>query len=583
MHSFQSINEQFGTMAKLYPARTAIKIEDEEISYAALEQRVNSLAAYLLSLDIPLQSNIVIYMDRSVDCIAATLAVIGIGCVYVPIDPVHAATRAAFILENATPALVITTTQLLEEMAALGAVCRVLDIDTAIIPVTSTAPQISIHGSYAMYILYTSGTTGQPKGVMVHHQGVHNLLSSVKRRWPLNEVVLQFASLGFDASVPEWAGCLTMGGTLLMIKNRKLVLGNELLDLVEKEQVTFMKMPSAVLSMLNHARALPHLKTIVTAGDACTVELVNKWSGARDFYNCYGPTETSIGATIAKCVPEQEKITIGIPHPNLDIYFLTEDMEPVADGEAGEIYIGGIGVSYGYIGNPALTAERFLPDPFAGDGSRIYKTGDFGRLLPGGEIEFIGRVDSQVKIRGYRVELEEVEAHLKTMPAVLDAACIVSNKGELHDNSLLAFLTIKELVTPEAVRAYLRNRIPEYMVPNEVFVMDQFTLTVNGKVDRKALVEYYEDYHRQQELLNNTENSSVDEVAAAVWRTVLKINAIEADSNFFDLGGTSIDAANLIISLEVELGVAPSIADLYEYPQFKEFTDLTKRFVAAMG
>lgn len=585
MTSFETTNLQIRERAAEHPQKIAIRIEDETISYEDLVARVNRLSNYLLGLGIPAQSNVIVYMDRSIENIVAILSVINVGCVYVPIDPVHSSTRVDFIIQDAAPRLILTETALLPELQAPPS-CRVIDLwmeSDAIASSPATTPSVDVLPDSAMYILYTSGTTGNPKGVVVHHRGVQNLLRSVKSRWPLNETVLQFASLGFDASIPEWAGCLSMGGTLIMIKNRKLTLGNELINLISNYRVSFIKMPSAVLSTLHPGRELPHLKTVVTAGDACTKELVERWAHGREFYNCYGPTEASIGTTMAQCRPG-EKVTIGKPHAGIDVYILDEAMKPVAQGETGEIYIGGIAVAFGYHNRPALTAEKFLPDPFSQNGGRLYRTGDLGRFCDNGEIEFIGRIDNQVKLRGFRIELEEINTWLKTYPGISDAACILGSKEEGQEPLLVAFFTTSEGHQAEAagIKKYLGTKMPEYMIPNELISISEFVFTANGKIDTRYLAEHYKTISKAPvEKAPAEDEDPVSGIIRTAWTNALGSYELNEESDFFDLGGSSLHAASVVAEIEMQLGVAPSIADLYENPRLRSFEALAKQFVKA--
>jgi len=590
---FQSINIQIEAVAELHPDKTAINIDDETITYSELVKRINRFSNYLLSYQIPVQSNILVYMDRSIDCVVAMLAVMNVGCVYVPLDPVHSATRVEYILEDAVPFMVITQSSLIESIKTDG--------DTLVIDLEAEAssekiklfsdlnPFVQLYPEYVMYMLYTSGTTGNPKGVIVHYRGVMNLLESVMKHWPLEKNVLQFASLGFDASIPEWAGCLCKGGTLIMIKNRSLVLGNELLNVLEKYKVSIIKMPSAVLSTLDHIKDLPHLSTVVTAGDACTVDLVDKWANGRSFYNCYGPTEASIGSTMALCTQGQEKVNIGRPHPGIEIYILTERMDRVKPFETGEIYIGGKGVSYGYYRKASLTAEKFLPNPFSSTGEVIYKTGDLGYFSENDEMHFAGRIDSQIKIRGFRVELEEINSAVKKHPFINDAATIVISEEGTFESTLTGFFTSEgdESVSAADLKNYLKDYIPEYMIPTEFFQISNFALTPNGKKNLEYLTDYYHELKKQQyESVQNilvTDGSTVENKLTEIWKLTLKVAVIDDKSNFFELGGTSLDAANVIAKIETELGVAPSIADLYETPDFLNFRILSEIFVKAFS
>ncbi|MEO1517499.1 MAG: non-ribosomal peptide synthetase [Bacteroidota bacterium] len=583
--TFKPTTELFKEWATTQPERIAVQIEEEVITYGELADRINCFSTYLLQSGIGLQDNVVIFMDRSIDCIVAMLSVLNIGCVYVPIDPVHAASRIHYIAEDAKPHLIITTRALSQEVELPATrVCLFEEVDLS----DFQAPPIDIpiNPAYVMYILYTSGTTGQPKGVLVHHEGAENLLDEIKREWPMHKNILQFASLGFDASIPEWAGTLSSGGKIVMIKNRQLILGNQLLELVRRQEVSFMKMPAAVLTTLDHTFELPTLETVVTAGDACNQELVRKWSPGRNFYNCYGPTENSIGSTRSHCFAEDEGVNIGRPVQDVFAYILDEDLEPVGPGEVGEIYLGGKGVAYGYNNKPLLTAQKFLPDPFHGVGQRMYKTGDLGRWLADGNIDFVGRIDNQVKINGYRIELEEINAALKKSPFILEASVIPV--FEEKNQYLIAFYQPAEGGLPVAqIKASLKEQLPAYMIPSRFQPLERFRLTASGKVDGVHLRKHYRDYLEvevaEEKGVHQEESDSKDvsTVLLQIWQTTLELDAVTANTDFFEQGGGSMDAARLIGDLQAALGVAPTVADLYENPRFEDFEKLSKKFVDA--
>lgn len=582
---FKSTTDQIKDISNLHPHKIAVKIDDESITYGELTKKMQLFSAYLLNKEITIQDNVVICMDRSIDCIVAILSVLNIGGIFIPIDPVHSFSRINYIVEDSNACLIVTTSDLAQEMNFPEQ--KICLFDSVSFDVTKEQiPEIAIEIDplYIMYILYTSGTTGNPKGVLIHHQGAQNLLNEVMDVWPLEKNVLQFASLGFDASIPEWAGCLSKGGTLFMIKNRKLTLGNDLIDLVEKNEISYLKMPAAVLATLNNDRALPKLETIVTAGDACNAELVKKWSGNRKFYNCYGPTENSIGSTRALCSITEDKVNIGYPVNGVFVYILDENKRPVVENEIGEIYLGGIGVACGYNKMPGLTAEKFVPDPFNGSGKRMYRTGDLGRFLPNNEIDFVGRIDNQVKINGYRIELEEINQALKNIPQIIEA--FVYAFFEVNEQYLVAFCKLEDdLLTVNAVKEILKEKLPHYMIPPKFQFIEKFPLTPNGKIDGLQLKTDYENELKLQNFAQQKQNNSenVSDILASLWKNVLKTAQINPDSDFFNLGGQSLDAAILIGEIESKFGVSPSIADLYEQPKYESFEALTKKFIEAFS
>lgn len=563
------------------PGKQAIVIDDQYTTYREFIQRVDAFSAYLVQeCKIEVQDHIVFCMERSIDCIVALTAILNVGCVYIPIDPANSKQRIQHILEDAAPKLVITTTKLVEEVDFSGRNICLFD-ETELKAYAGVTVQANVEEDFIMYILYTSGTTGVPKGVAVNHKGAENLLSEVKEEWPLDKKVLQFASLGFDASVPEWAGCLASGGTLIMTEQRELTLGNELVKFINKHGINYIKMPAAVLSSLNHEESLPTVETIVTAGDACNQDLVDKWVDGRRFYNCYGPTENSIGSTRAECF-KNTPVDIGVPVEDVEAYILDENLDLVADGEVGEIYLGGIQVSYGYINKPGLTAEKFLPNPFKGDGERMYKTGDLGKLLPNGRLDFVGRVDNQIKLNGYRIELDEIDVALKQVDAFSQAA-ITAIQNE-KEQFLLAFYSAEATTTLNwtEIKETLKKLLPAYMIPHKFQQIDEFPLTVNGKIDSKKLKALYQEDTEAEDTQSEGENSLEKELEN-IWKKVLKVPEVKSTDSFFDLGAGSLDAAIVIAEIEGKYGISPSIADLYEHPEFNAFKKLTERFVQAFA
>ncbi|MEL7488375.1 MAG: non-ribosomal peptide synthetase, partial [Pseudomonadota bacterium] len=481
------------------------------------------------------------------------IAIFRAGAAYLPIASGAGGARLERLAAHASVDLALADAPRLEEVRTLSARALTLDMLFEASERASPFPgRASLTG--LAYVIPTSGSTGEPKGVMVHHLGIANLVRAMTETWPLDETsrVLQFASLGFDASVPEWAGPLSVGGRIVLKPQSDLLVGDRLRDFVADKGLTFIKMPSAVLRTVSTA-PLPSVRTIVTAGDACTDELVERWARGRRFFNCYGPTEVSIGSTMARLTPGAD-VTIGAAHPNLSAIVLDATLSPTPPGAVGELYMGGIGVSWGYVGQPGLTADRFVPDPFSkSPGARLYRTGDLVRIVENGELAFEGRIDDQVKIRGFRIELGDVERAMLSHSSVEQAAAVAENE------TLIGFYTASSPVDASALSDHLAARLPRYMTPNRLIALPSMPLTVNGKVDRKALLARV----RTDGVFALPKVGGDLATIARIWAKHLRCD-IPVRASFVELGGDSVTAAKIAASIGAALGRPPTPRDVIE-------------------
>ena len=421
----------------------------------------------------------------------------------------------------------------------------------------------------AAYVIYTSGSTGTPKGVVIAHRGLCNLATAQIRAFNVqpSSRVLQFAALSFDASVTEFAMALLRGATLVIAPREDLMPGERLISLLRDNAITTVTFPPSVLALLP-PEEFPELRTIIVAGEACWAELVERWAvNGRLFCNAYGPTENTVCISIAECRPEGRKPTIGRPLANVQVYVLDENMRPAPLGVPGEIYSGGEGLARAYLNRPDLTATRFVPNPYSSvPGARLYRTGDRGRYLPDGQLEFLGRVDQQVKLRGFRIELGEIEAVLCRHDAVRDAI-VVAREEINREKRLVAYVVGEALTTesPSQLRNYLQERLPDYMVPSAWVTLDALPLTANGKVDRKALPA--PDSQRPE--LSSAyiaPRSAIEGDIAAVWQEVLGIENVGVNDNFFDLGGHSLQAVQVHGKLRAKFGKNLLLVELFKFP-----------------
>jgi amino acid adenylation domain-containing protein len=430
------------------------------------------------------------------------------------------------------------------------------------------------------YVIYTSGSTGKPKGVLVEHQGLCNLSQAQIQTFNLQPTdrILQFASLSFDASIFEIVMALRTGATLYLARKESLLPGSALLQLLRNNAITHVTLPPSVLAVLP-AQELPALRTIISAGEACSTHIVRRWASGRRFFNAYGPTEATVWSTVAELSDNSEKPSIGRPIANTQVYILDSHLRPVPIGVPGELYIGGDGLARGYLNQPELTTFAFIPNPFSDkQGARLYKTGDLAHYRPDCNIEFLGRIDEQVKIRGFRIELGEIEALLNQHPAVREAIAIA--KDVSGNKRLVAFVvpnsrsgfnqdatgTCESADKPAStnpkskiqnlksndLRHFLKAKLPEYMIPSAFVMLETLQLLPNGKVDRRALKALSTD---KTELAEDfiAPRTPTEEAIAKIWAEVLKCDRVGIRDNFFESGGDSLLAVHLIAQIDKQL------------------------------
>lgn len=562
------LHESFELVAARYPQRIALEQGEHRLSYGELNDNSNRLAHWLQQRALGPGDLVALCALPSFDTIVALLAILKVGAAYLPIDPAYSAARVGQIIEVAPLRLVMLDRDQIP--ASIVETCESADVESIGLTEATEAAAAMSEGNlglsgllqHAAYVMYTSGSTGRPKGVMVHHRGAANLVAAMARHWPITEGsrMLQFASLGFDASVPEWAGPLTMGGTVVLKPRGALMLGEDLIELVERTGVNIFKMPASALRVLPRV-SLPEVRTIITAGDACTSELVAHWSRDRRFFNCYGPTEVSIGSTMARLNTDTETVSIGRPNANLRGYVLDAFLQPVADGDVGELYMGGLGVTWGYLGQAGMTASRFLPDPHGEPGARMYRTGDCVRLLPNGELQFLGRIDEQVKVRGFRIELGEIEQALLKLDGV-DQAAVAALSEQGGEPRLVGFVCADHAWTGERLREALQHVLPTYMVPMRWFRVEQLPLTINGKVDRAQLQSCPGVRIDAASILEAGDDASaIERQVAAIWSKHLD-SSVSLHHSLTALGGDSLMAVRLSQEMREQLGVSFSAAEL---------------------
>ncbi|HZX27564.1 MAG TPA: amino acid adenylation domain-containing protein, partial [Telluria sp.] len=570
-------------LQQLFEAQCAIQADAPaavlgagEITYAQLNERANRIAHRLLVLGAKPDDRVAICLERSFDMVAGLLGILKAGCGYVPLDPAYPQDRLDYMLADCAPAAILTQASL---RARLHTGAPVLVLDDAAEQSKLAAANAENPDPLAMgltaanlaYVIYTSGSTGQPKGVAMPQSGLLNLIAWQRGTLPGSHGArtLQFAALGFDVAFQEIFSTLCGGDCLVLIDETVRQDPRELVELVRAQRVERMFLPFIALQNFADAAdgvALPDLRTVVTAGEQLrTSPALRRLFAAgtgRLLHNHYGPTESHVVTAFTLPADPDEWSAlppIGKPIANARIRILDANGQLVPAGVAGEIHIGGVGVARGYLNRQELTAERFINDPFL-PGGRLYKTGDLGRWLPDGNIDYLGRNDFQVKIRGFRVELGEIEAALAACAGVREAA-VLAREDQPGDKRLVAYL-VGEADTAE-LRAALAASLPEYMIPSAFMRLDAFPLTPNGKLDRKALPA--PDQSAVIARAYTAPAGPVETALAAIWRDLLKFDRVGRDDHFFELGGHSL----LVISLIERLGrqgVRASVRDVFDAP-----------------
>lgn len=565
------------------PDAVALVHEGAQLTYRELNERANQLAHFLRrACDIRTEDLVAIFLDRSFDVVIAILGILKAGAAYVPIDPAYPQARVNQILEDSKSAFLLSQEWHRSRLGDLSTPILCMRSEMLCLAKESTEnPDVEMSSTRLAYVIYTSGSTGRPKGVLIEHRGVCNLALFVSRLFQFTprSRVLQFASMSFDASVSEWAGSLLSGATLVLPNARNILVGDELASFIYQHKISFLKVPPSVLKTLPFD-PFPTLEVVVTAGEKCPQEIIDFWTSGRRFINCYGPTEATIGATAKVFAPGDTRTTIGRPNANTRIYILDSDLEQVPLNAVGEICIAGDGVARGYLNRPELTAAKFVTRHIAGVGTeRLYRTGDLGRFLENGEIEYLGRLDEQVKIRGFRIELSEVESLVARHPDV-KATAVIAEESQAGALRLVTFViphSGRSLSAAE-LRQFISEIAPSHLIPATFVFTDEFPLTSNGKVDKKALATRI--VQPAEEIASDGSPLSTDEERlAALWARLLRCakSEIRSTDNFFELGGDSIMVSQLARQIRQELHVSLSLRTLFENPTLSGLTNAIKR------
>jgi amino acid adenylation domain-containing protein len=562
------------------PDAVAVIFENEQLTYRELNCRANQLAHYLQMLGVKPEVLLGICLDRSLEMVIALLGILKAGGAYVPLDPTYPKERLAFVIEETQLPVLLTQQHLRESIPQHQAHTVCIDSEWQAIALHSQENIDSgVRSENLAYTIYTSGSTGKPKGVQITHNAVVNFLTSMQQEPGLSQqdVLLAITTISFDIAALELYLPLIVSAKIVLVSREVASDGVQLSNMLAS--ATVMQATPATWQLLLDSgwQGNKQLK-MLCGGEAMTRSLAERLlQKGSSLWNMYGPTETTIWSAARKVEPGTDSVAIGCPIANTQIYLLDPHLQPVPIGVPGELYIGGAGVARGYFNRPDLTAQRFIPNPFSDrQENRLYKTGDLARYLPNGSIEYLGRIDYQVKIRGFRIELGEIETVMRQHPAVREAIAIVREQPQ---KSLVAYVVPNQHPAPAIndLRSFLKERLPEYMVPAAFVLLDALPLTANGKLDRRALPT--PDGERPVEGTFVAANTPLEEMVAGIWVQILGLEQVGIHDNFFELGGHSLLATQAISHVRQTFQVEIPLRRLFEAPTVAE---LAKQIETAM-
>ncbi|KRF50114.1 hypothetical protein ASG97_15690 [Bacillus sp. Soil745] len=575
---FEGINDTipqaFHKVVERFPEKIAIVDGSKTITYRELNDKSNRLSHYLLSKGISKEERVGIYVNRSIDMVTGMLAVIKAGAAYVPLDPHYPNERLSYMVEDSSISYCLSH----KELGKNGLIdpSKIIyfenienESDLSMTENLHIADQRDL-----AYVIYTSGTTGRPKGVMLEHRGIINLVHNQNKMMCLDTSakVLQFATFNFDSSVIEIFSTLLFGAELhISVDKENQFDMSKLIEQIKRDGISHIILPPAVLKELP-INELSTIKVLGSAGSECPVELVSKFKHI-SFFNGYGPTEYSVCTSFKMFPPNEDAtdefvVSIGRPLTNTVALVLDENRKLVPAGAVGELYVGGIGLARGYLNNESLTNERFISNPF-NPAEKVYRTGDLVKHNKAGELVYIGRADDQVKIRGYRVELSEVNVSLRKLAEIKDSYVTAMEDG-FENKRLIAYYTVDDEVSVDSIRRRLKETLPAFMIPAHFMQLDKFPLTPNGKVDRKSLPKWTEQLdERKKKVPDVQELSKTETELLTIWRDVLNDPAIGPEDNFFECGGDSIISIQICSAAkEKDLFITPK--DIFEYQTVRE-------------
>lgn len=577
------VHQLFEAQAARTPNATAVVFGEDSLTYSELDRRANQLARHLINLGARPDSLVGICVERSLEMVVGLLGILKSGAAYVPLDPAYPRDRIAFMLENSEAPLLLTQSQLRESLPSTPAGTVLIDSDwPEIARQSAESPALKLNPENRAYVIYTSGSTGKPKGVEIPNRAVVNFLTTMAKRPGMAATDRLFAvtTLSFDIAGLEIYLPLTQGASVEIVSREVSTDGHQLLKKLAGSGTTVMQATPATWRMLLEAgwEGDQGLKILI-GGEAVSQKLAGQLlQKSASVWNVYGPTETTIWSTLSKLEAGQSAVSIGRPIGNTEIYILDKVLQPVPIGVAGELHIGGDGLARGYLKRPELTEEKFIAHPLNPDTkARLYKTGDLVRYLPNGNIEFLGRIDHQVKIRGFRIELGEIETVLRQYPAINETV-VLAREDTPGDKRVVAYFVPARHAAPTTaeLRSFLKEKLPEYMLPSVFVALGKMPLTPNGKVDRRALPA------PDQANLAPTgtfaaPKDAVESQLVEMWESVLGVRPIGVKDNYFELGGHSLVAVKLMNRIEEAFGRTLPIATLLETPTIEQLAAILRR------
>jgi amino acid adenylation domain-containing protein len=551
--------------------RPAVVSSGEMLTYEELDRRSSQLAAHLRELGVGPEKVVGLLLDRTPVMIESVLAVLKSGGAYLPLEASLPDGRLQYMLESSEACLVMTQEQHRSRVEPY--VPRTFLVDREwpeLSEVKQQEPTCTLDESNMAYVIYTSGSAGAPKGVVVQHGSLCNMVLAQIEAFGINcdTQLLQFASLSFDASVSEIFTALAAGATLHLATRAELQPGVDLMECLRERKISVGTFPPSILAVLSDA-GLNELKTVVAAGESCSGEIVSRWAPGRRFINAYGPTESTVCASMSQPLTAGQAAVIGRPLRNGHIFILDSKMRPVPQGVAGELYIGGTLLARGYLKCPDLTAERFVPDPFSGQaGARMYRTGDRGCYCEDGNIAYIGRIDSQLKIRGFRIEPGEIEHALEQHSRVLKSLVLAWEQAPGERVLVAYFVPSGDSPGARELRDIVKKNLPSYMIPSRFIPVDSFPLTRNGKIDVSALPEPGTQMPEHNSDLIAPSNE-IETNIAAIWSAALRLERIGVDENFFDLGGHSLLLMQVHDALSQKFKKPITMVEMFNHPTIR--------------